>query len=165
MLQHSMYIHYICAVMRLEDAIKQTKPFSSEFQKAIVNLVYTASWWNQLANRMLRPFGISQEQYNILRILRGMGNNPATIKTLTERMLDNNSNASRLVEKLKLKGLVERLECPVDRRRVDITITEKGLKLLDETQDLMEGSIRSEFAHLNEDEARQLNELLDKMRG
>lgn len=160
-----MYIHYICAVMRIEDAIKQTKPFSSEFQKAIVNLVYTASWWNQVATRMLRPFGISQEQYNILRILRGMTGCPATIKTLTERMLDNNSNASRLVEKLKQKGLVDRLECPVDRRRVDITITEKGLKLLDETQSLMEGSVRKNFENLSEEEARQLNELLDKMRG
>lgn len=160
-----MYIHYICAVMRIEDAIKQTKPFSSEFQKAIVNLVYTASWWNQVATRMLRPFGISQEQYNILRILRGMKGCPATIKTLTERMLDNNSNASRLVEKLKQKGLVERLECPMDRRRVDITITEKGLTLLDETQVLMEGSVRKNFEHLTEEEARQLNELLDKMRG
>lgn len=160
-----MYIHYICAVMKIEDAIKQTKPFSSEFQKAIVNLVYTASWWNQVATRMLRPFGISQEQYNILRILRGMKGCPATIKTLTERMLDNNSNASRLVEKLKQKGFVERLECPMDRRRVDITITEKGLKLLDETAVPMETNIFSNFANLSEDEARQLNELLDKMRG
>lgn len=160
-----MYIHYICSVMKIEDAIKQTKPFSSEFQKVIVNLVYTTSWWNQIATRLLRPFGISQEQYNILRILRGMTGCPATIKTLTERMLDNNSNASRLVEKLKQKGLVERLECPMDRRRVDITITEKGLKLLDETAVLMEGNIRSNFMNISEEEARQLNELLDKMRG
>jgi DNA-binding MarR family transcriptional regulator len=151
--------------MRIEEAIKQNKPFSSEFQKAIVNLVYTASWWNQVATRLLRPFGISQEQYNILRILRGMGDQPATIKTLTERMLDNNSNASRLVEKLKKKALVERLECPMDRRRVDITITAKGLQLLDETASLMEGNIHSNFAHLTEEESLQLNELLDKMRG
>ncbi len=160
-----MYIHYLCAVMRIEEAIKQNKPFSSEFQKAIVNLVYTASWWNQVATRLLRPFGISQEQYNILRILRGMGDQPATIKTLTERMLDNNSNASRLVEKLKKKALVERLECPMDRRRVDITITAKGLQLLDETSKIMESDMHSHLTHLTENEAQQLNELLDKMRG
>ncbi|WP_373550173.1 MarR family winged helix-turn-helix transcriptional regulator [Haliscomenobacter sp.] len=151
--------------MRIEEAIKQNKPFSSEFQKSIVNLVYTASWWNQVATRLLRPFGISQEQYNILRILRGMGDQPATIKTLTERMLDNNSNASRLVEKLKKKALVERLECPMDRRRVDITITAKGLQLLDETSKIMESDMHKNFKHLTEAEAQQLNELLDKMRG
>lgn len=151
--------------MRIEEAIKQNKPFNSEFQKAIVNLVYTASWWNQVAARLLRPFGISQEQYNILRILRGMADQPATIKTLTERMLDNNSNASRLVEKLKKKALVERLECPMDRRRVDITITAKGLQLLDDTSKFMEIGMHSHLKHLTEAEAQQLNELLDKMRG
>lgn len=151
--------------MKIEEAIKQNKPFASEFQKAIVNLVYTASWWNQIATRMLRPFGISQEQYNILRILRGMGDKPATIKTLTERMLDNNSNASRLVEKLKNKGFVERLECPMDRRRVDITITAKGLQLLEQTSGLMQIEVQKDLIHLSEAEAQQLNELLDKMRG
>jgi DNA-binding MarR family transcriptional regulator len=151
--------------MKIEEAIKQNKPFTSEFQKAVVNLMFTASWWNQQATRLLRPFGISQEQYNILRILRGMHPKPATIKTLTERMLDKNSNASRLVEKLKQKKLVERLECPNDRRRVDITITEQGLRMLDETSMLMEGNMSAYFTTLKVEEAQQLNELLDKMRG
>jgi DNA-binding MarR family transcriptional regulator len=156
---------YICAVMSIEEEIKQSRPFKSEFQKAVVNLTFTASWWNQVAGRMLRPFGISQEQYNILRILRGMQPKPATIKTLTERMLDKNSNASRLVEKLKQKNLVERLECPMDRRRVDITITESGLRLLDETAPLMEGNEGMPFTTLSLEEAQTLNFLLDKMRG
>lgn len=156
---------YICAVMSIEEEIKQSRPFKSEFQKAVVNLTFTASWWNQVAGRMLRPFGISQEQYNILRILRGMQPKPATIKTLTERMLDKNSNASRLVEKLKQKNLVERLECPMDRRRVDITITESGLRLLDETAPMMEGNEGMPFTTLSLEEAQTLNFLLDKMRG
>ena len=151
--------------MKIEEEIKQNKPFKSEHQKAVVNLMFTASWWAQHATRLLRPYGISQEQYNILRILRGMHPQPATIKTLTERMLDKNSNASRLVEKLKQKKLLDRLECPNDRRRVDITITESGLRMLDETSLLMEGNMSTYFNTLTVEEAQQLNDLLDKMRG
>lgn len=151
--------------MKIEEEIKQNKPFKSEYQKAVVNLMFTASWWSQHATRLLRPYGISQEQYNILRILRGMHPEPATIKTLTERMLDKNSNASRLVEKLKQKKLLDRLECPNDRRRVDITITESGLRMLDETSLMMEGNMSTYFNTLTVEEAQQLNKLLDKMRG
>ena len=88
--------------MKIEQEIQQTV-FESEYQKANINLLFTASWLNQKSAKALKPFNISWQQFNILRILRGMGDKPATIKILTERMIDKMSNASRLVEKLKQK--------------------------------------------------------------
>lgn len=159
-----MYIHIFVPVMRIEQAIHQKK-FRSEYQKLVVNILYSASWLNQISGKLLRPFGISPEQYNILRILRGMHPEPATVKTLTERMIDKTSNASRLVEKLRQKGLVERSECSLDRRRVDVQITEKGLSLLADASVAMENDLEQSFILLGESEAAMLNDLLDKMRG
>lgn len=149
--------------MKIEEAIQQKK-FRTEHQKLIVNVLYSASWISQSSARLLKPFGISQEQYNILRILRGVHPQPATVKMLTERMIDKMSNASRLVEKLRQKGLVERSECSKDRRRVDVCITEKGLVLLEQAGKVM-GTDLELRVHLNEQEAEMLNALLDKMRG
>ena len=150
--------------MRIEEAIQQ-KRFRSEYQKLVVNLLYSASWLQQFSNQLLKPYGISQEQFNILRILRGMHPEPATVKVLTERMIDKMSNASRLVEKLRVKGLVERHECPLDRRRVDVSITQKGLELLEKASLAMDEQGDAQMANLSTMEAAALNELLDKMRG
>ncbi|MEY4107449.1 MAG: hypothetical protein RL181_1791 [Bacteroidota bacterium] len=150
--------------MRIEEAIQQ-KRFRSEYQKLVVNLLYSASWLQQFSNQLLRPYGISQEQFNILRILRGMHPEPATVKLLTERMIDKMSNASRLVEKLRVKGLVERHECPLDRRRVDVSITQKGLELIEKASLAMDTQGDAQMANLSTVEAAALNELLDKMRG
>lgn len=145
------------------EAIKQEK-FKSEFIKADINVAYTFSYFSGKKNNALKKFGISLAQFNILRILRGLKGKPATVKLLTERMIDKMSNASRLVEKLKNKGLVERFSCPNDRRQVEIYITEKGLALIDDATKALEASL-AEQQHITEDEARQLNGLLDKMRG
>ena len=150
--------------MRIEEAIQQ-KRFRSEYQKLVVNLLYSASWLQQFSNQLLKPYGISQEQFNILRILRGMHPEPATVKLLTERMIDKMSNASRLVEKLRVKGLVERHECPLDRRRVDVSITQKGLELIEKASLAMDTQGDAQMANLSTMEAAALNELLDKMRG
>jgi DNA-binding MarR family transcriptional regulator len=149
--------------MKIEEAIQQ-KQFRSVYQKTVVNILYTAGWLNQITTNYLRPFGISGEQYNILRILRGMHPETATVKTLTERMLDRMSNASRLVEKLKQKELVDRRECPFDRRRVDISITQKGLDLLEETAKFMDQDYDRRLEVLCAEEAEELNRILDKLR-
>ena len=86
--------------MRLEDEIVQSK-FESEEQKAVINIIYTSDWLNAIHSGLMKPYGLTQPQFNILRILRGQHPNPATIRLLTERMLDKMSNASRLVEKLR----------------------------------------------------------------
>ena len=88
--------------MKLEEAIKQKK-FWNEFEKAVINILYTASWLEGINIRRLKPHDISPQQYNVLRILRGSHPNPVMLGEITERMIDKNSNATRLVEKLRLK--------------------------------------------------------------
>ena len=149
--------------MKIEQEIQQTV-FESEYQKVNINLLFTASWLNQKSAKVLKPFHISWQQINILRILRGMGDKPATIKTLTERMIDKMSNASRLVEKLKQKGFVERRSCPSDRRQVDIMITKEGLLILEKASHAMKEELNNISDNFSEKEAKDLNELLDRMR-
>lgn len=149
--------------MKIEEAIQQQK-FKSELHKAQVNLLYTAAWMNQQSTQALKPYNISIQQFNILRILRGLHPEQATVKLLTERMIDKMSNASRLVEKLKKKGLVERESCQEDRRRVNISITEAGLELLAAASCALEKASLRQLEYLNDDEAALLNELLDRIR-
>lgn len=145
------------------ELIKQDH-FKSEYMKADINLVYTTSFFTGQKNCILKNFGISVQQFNILRILKGLKGEPASIKLLTERMLDKNSNASRLIDKLKAKGFVERKECPNDRRQVEIFITQNGLNLIDEATLELEKQINGKQI-ITEDEAKELNRILDKMRG
>ncbi len=148
----------------IEEAIQQPT-FQSATHRAQVNILYTAAWLNQQTGQALKPFGLSLQQFNILRILRGRAGKPATVKLLTERMLDKMSNASRLVDKLKEKGLVERRECPTDRRRVDVLITQAGLALIEQASNAVDDTKSYAFRHLSEGEASTLSHLLDKMRG
>ncbi len=149
--------------MKLEIEIKQ-KEFKSPYNKAVVNLLYTQSYIVSFQSKLFKPYDLSPEQYNVLRILRGHHPEPITVSSIQERMLNKMSNASRLVEKLKQKGLAIRKECPSDRRQVDITITSKGLGLL-QTLDEEVKRFNHEVIHLDESEVAQLNELLDKLRG
>ena len=149
--------------MKLEEEISQ-KQFRNEYHKAAVNLVYTFNWLNNQNISLLKPLGITPQQFNILRILRGQYPNPATIKLIKERMLDKMSDASRLVEKLRIKGFVERNICSHDRRNVDVCITQEGLNLLEEI-DKLDKEIDGKLSSLNEEEITQLNNLLDKLRG
>jgi DNA-binding MarR family transcriptional regulator len=147
---------------KIEEEIKQKK-FTSEFQKAVVNIMFTSAWLHSRYSHIMKPFGISLQQYNILRILKGQYPAPAPLKLLTERMIDKMSNTSRLVEKLVKKGLVERKTCEENRRQVDIIITQKGMDLLNEVNkrvDMEDGRLE-----LTEKEAVDMSLLLDKMRG
>lgn len=148
--------------MSLEKAIRQTR-FESEHQKVVINVTYTAGWLNGMASRTLKPYDLTNQQFNVLRILRGQCPNPVTLGTITERMLDPASNATRLVEKLRQKGFVTRDLNPSNRRQVDICITEKGLALLAELDQVLRER-EQQFHILSETEARELNRLLDKLR-
>ncbi|SDL62178.1 DNA-binding transcriptional regulator, MarR family [Catalinimonas alkaloidigena] len=151
--------------MGIEQDIKQQKRFSTEFQKLMVNLMYTTNQITYNQAQRLKPYGLTLPQYNVLRILRGQYPEPATVNLIIERMLDKMSNASRIVDKLVTKELVVRHTCPKDRRAVDILISDKGLKLLDKI-DLQLAEWDQETAHrITPEEAEQLNGLLDKMRG
>jgi DNA-binding MarR family transcriptional regulator len=164
-----MYIHIFAMPfrtdtmgMRIEDEIKQPA-FKSEHQKAHINLIYTSGWVQQAQAGLFKPYGVTLPQYNVLRILRGQHPKPATISLLIERMLDKTSNASRIVDKLEAKELVTRKQCPSDRRTVDVLITEKGLALLKQ-MDALDGGVGTGIKNLTEQEAGQLNALLDKIR-
>ena len=124
----------------------------------------TADVFGSVTNKVLKPYGISKEQFNVLRILRGQHPKPATIQAITARMISKSSNATRLVEKMRQKGLVGRSPCTADRRKVDVCITEKGLELLKELDPLVRASGEARCC-LTDDEARLLNILLDKNEG
>ncbi len=149
--------------MEIEKEIKQTIQFSSEFHKLSVNLLFTASWLGVQHAKKLKPYGITSQQFNLLRILRGQHPNPATVNMLIERMIDKSSNASRLVDRLQQKGLADRCTSDSDKRSVNVRITEKGLQILKEIDDqtaLLESSLNS----LTKEEATELNRLLNKLR-
>jgi DNA-binding MarR family transcriptional regulator len=149
--------------MKLEDEIKQTKPFTSEYHKLEVNLIFTFNWLIEQTHDRFRGAEITMQQYNILRILRGQYPNPCTILLLKERMLDKESDASRLVDRLAAKDLITKHICPNDRRKADVLISKKGLALL-KTFDKYE-SVLEQSASLTAEEAQTLNTLLDKLRG
>ena len=150
--------------MSIEKDINQQKPFRNNYLKAYVNIMYTASWINKRQSDALKQFDLSIQQYNILRILRGMAGEPATVKLLTERMIDKMSNASRLVDKLLAKNYVKRIECSFDRRRVDIYITDKGLEILESSSQSLDKVLSDSKQELSFDEAALLSDLLDKLR-
>ncbi len=149
--------------MEIGKEIKQGK-FKNEHQKMLINILFTSGWLSAKHAFNLKPYCISTQQYNILRILRGQHPKPATVNLLIDRMLDKNSNASRLVEKLRLKKLIDSATCPEDRRAVNVVITQKGLDLLTEL-DKQEGTFLKELKNLSTEEAQHINFLLDKLRG
>jgi DNA-binding MarR family transcriptional regulator len=149
--------------MELEKEIQQKK-FANEHQKMVVNIIYTANWINYSQSKFMKVYGISPQQYNILRILKGQYPNAASVNLLIERMLDKMSNASRLVEKLKQKGFVERKQCEKDRRQVDVLITKKGMKLLEDMNSEFDKASQ-DFQKISNQEAKELNRILDKLRG
>ena len=148
--------------MSLEQDIKQEK-FADEHEKAVINILFTASWlYNRNASR-LRVHDITPEQYNVLRILRGSHPRALMLADVTSRMIDKSSNATRLVEKLRQKGLLRREICESNRRQVDIMITDQGLALLkgiDEEAAVWLESLRI----ISKDDAKELNRILDKLR-
>ncbi|MEJ6982602.1 MarR family transcriptional regulator [Pedobacter sp. P351] len=148
--------------MELEKEIR-TK-FENDYQKVVVNTIYTYGWISDILKKRLSKYQITLQQFNILRILRGQYPGPATINLLKERMLDKMSDASRIVERLVQKGLVTRCVNQKDRRAVDIVINEKGLEILKKL-DLVITPIDILKSNLSEEEAKQLNFLLDKLRG
>ena len=138
--------------------IKST--FTNERLKALLNIKYTANWLDQIGAAILKPYQISEQQYNILRILRGAGK-AITVNEVKERMIQKSPNATRLMDKLCEKKLIDRRRCENDRRVVFIQINRKGLDLLDKI-DMKE--LDDCLNVLTEDEAVTLNRILDKIR-
>lgn len=148
--------------MGIEKDIKQQK-FRNQHQKAMINMIYTFNWMRERTAGILEAEDITPQQYNILRILRGSHPQPLSTLQIRERMLDKMSDTSRIVDRLIAKGLVKKNICKKDRRLVDVSITEKGLKLL-ERLDKKEEAMDSVIGNLSEKEAITLSNLLDKIR-
>ena len=149
--------------MSLENDIRQEK-FANEYQKASINILYTGSWLYNLNAAHFKKFGITPEQYNVLRILRGSHPKALMLADITARMIDRSSNSTRLVEKLRLKGWVNRELCEDNRRQVDIVITDKGLNMLKKI-DADADQLLVSFDRITKTEAKELNRILDKLRG
>lgn len=149
--------------MSIEEEIRQEK-FVSEYHKAAINVLFTSGWVYRNNVAWLKPFGITPEQYNVMRILRGSAPKPMRLADITCRMIDRSSNATRLVEKLRTKGLVKRDRCEDNRREVDIAITDKGQSLMKKIDD-QEADWIASLKNITPVEARELNRLLDKLRG
>lgn len=148
----------------LEERIKQSK-FNNEKHKTIVSILYTANLLTAHFEEAFRKYGITLQQFNVLRILRGQQPNPSTINLIRERMLDKMSDASRIVERLRKAELVERVPSKKDRRAVDVVITKKGLAVLAQL-DKMQDALQKPLSELSDKDAKTLNDLLEKiMRG
>ena len=148
----------------IEEEIKQKK-FPNIYVKTDVNILYTAGWLQNIYTRFFKHYGISHQQFNVLRILRGQHPEPVMLNQITDRMIDKMSNATRLVDKLKQKGLVTREQNSISRRQVDIHITRNGLKLLsDIDNEMMKNMPPSHFSKITQEELKQFNDILDRIR-
>lgn len=149
--------------MKIEDVIKSTVPMENS-KKIILNIMYTQNIIAEKFNEILKPYDISGEQYNVLRILRGQKGCPANMCVIQERMLARTSNTTRLVDKLLLKEFVTREVCPENRRKIEVTITQKGLDVLKELDPKVNEHEETFSRNLNNDEIIMLNQLLEKYR-
>ncbi len=129
----------------------------------MLNLIYTTNWLTAKQDSLFKDSDVTVQQYNVLRILRGQYPNPCSIKLIKERMLDRMSDTSRIVDKLFTKKLLQRNECPNDRRSVNVIITDKGLELL-KSLDYIDELAKQNTKSLTQDEINTLNDLLDKLR-
>ncbi|GGG29722.1 MarR family transcriptional regulator [Dokdonia pacifica] len=153
---------YTTIVMTIEEIIQtKTLPLS---RKLTINLLYSANWANDIITEAIKPFDISLQQFNVLRILRGQCNHPANLSTINSRMVAKTSNTTRLVDKLITKGYVERTICPSNRRKVEITITQKGMTILETIDPVVNNAEKKVTHQLNDNELETLNKLLNKLR-
>ncbi|WP_378186977.1 MarR family winged helix-turn-helix transcriptional regulator [Aquimarina sp. W85] len=149
--------------MKIEELI-QTKTKLPWHKKVLINLIYTERILKEHINAELKPFDISAQQFNVLRILKGQKGVPANLLTIQERMVSKMSNTTRLVDKLIAKKLVERRVCPSNRRKIEITITQDGLCFLNKIDPIIEELEKKITASFTQEELEQFNNLLEKLR-
>jgi DNA-binding MarR family transcriptional regulator len=150
--------------MQIEQAIKQPK-FNDSYQKLAVNLLYTSNWLRDAQNSLLKEFDILPQHYNILRILKGKHPDPLCPGDIKEVMLDKGNDVTRLLDKLVTKGLVKRSLCEENRRKMDVYITDSGLKLLNDLEKPLHKLLEEIKERVSESEAELVSSILDKMRG
>ena len=147
---------------RIKEEIGQKRPFRNPHHEALVNLIYTANWCQDRIKELLKPHGVTPQQYNVLRILRGAGG-PISTSVIRERLLDKMSDTSRMVDRLYKKGWVQRQVCLTDKRLVDVELSEQGKELLQGLSDI-EAELDRILGGLDPEEAGELSELLNQAR-
>lgn len=149
--------------MNIEDQIKTSSQLPPS-RRLLISLLYTANLINDQIGEALKPFDISIPQFNVLRILRGQKGKPANLSTIQDRMVSKMSNTTRLVDKLILKELVERVICEENRRKVEISITQKGMNLLTKIDPVVDGAEKAITSTLKPEEMEKMTALLQQVR-
>jgi len=157
-----MYIHTFASTMKLEQAIQSTK-FKSEVQKCVLHILYTSWWLKTSMTQELKQFGITHEQYNVLRILKGKHPEQMCIKDIGSRMIEKSSNVPRIIDRLETKKLVKRCTSSSDKRETVVTLTNGGIALLYASTLIIDAKSEEQFT-ITEEEAVTLNRLLEKLR-
>lgn len=147
--------------MSIEEAIGQ-KEFRSEYQKALINILYTHNHLNGKLNDLFKGYGVTRQQFNVMRIIRGQQPKAAGISLIKERMIDKMSDASRIVERLRIKNLVSRASSEADKRAAEIRLTPEGEELL-QILEAPVASFDAELSVISDSEAKMLNSILDKI--
>ena len=158
-----VYTNYTLTTMTIEEVIKSTVKLDNA-KKVILNIMYTQNVIQDHFNELIKPYDLSGEQYNVLRILRGQKGNPANMCVIQERMIAKTSNTTRLVDKLLLKDFVTRNVCPNNRRKIEVLITQKGLDVLRELDPKIDEHERTFAENISTEELELLNQLLEKYR-
>lgn len=148
--------------MKLEQAIQSTK-FKSEVHKAGLNILYTAWWLKTVMSKELKEFGLTHEQYNVLRILKGKYPSQMCVRDIACRMIEKSSNVPRIIDRLELKKLVKRATSEVDKRETVITLTQSGIAILDASTEVV-NKVMDQSVSICEKDANSLNGLLEKVR-
>ena len=143
----------------------QQKRFNSGYEKALVNLLYTTNWLRDIQQTTLKPHGIKEQHYNVLRILKGRYPKTASAGEIKAVMLDKSPDLTRLVDKLCSKGWVERETCPENRRKVNLIISDLGIEILKDLNKVIKKSQVDLFINISESEANELSDMLDRLRG
>ncbi len=150
-------------MMKIEEEI-QTKKKLPDYKRALINVIYTGNWITDEMNAVLKPYDISTQQFNVLRILRGRKNQTTNLSSIQERMIAKNSNTTRLVDKLIRKGLVEKQICETNKRKVEIQITEEGLEFINNVSNSIDQREQKITANLDNYQLDKLSELLTLLR-
>jgi DNA-binding MarR family transcriptional regulator len=148
----------------IESKLKSTKPITNPHMRAFLNIMVTGAWLEGRMNAILKPYGLTEPQYNVLRILRGQNGSAMNLYEIVDRMVHPTSNVSRIIDKLLEKGWVLREECPSNRRRVNISITQEGLKTLDILQPIFDNNLNEFQSRLTPEQAFGLSEALEMLR-
>jgi DNA-binding MarR family transcriptional regulator len=153
---------YIC-IVKLEQAIQSSK-FKNEVHKATLNILYTAWWLKTIMSNELKEFGLTHEQYNVLRILKGKHPEQICVKEISCRMIEKSSNVPRIIDRLVIKKLVKRADSPFDKRETVISLTQSGITILEVTTEKINALMETTVIMKSQD-AAQINMLLEKLRG